>query len=231
MNENALTADQTHSYFRILITLMLCALVSQMLPAQSVELTDVGREQEPWSIRMAESFIARHPDTIAYATDPRSGHWTYEQGVTLESLIQLAWATGNEQYWAYVKQNIDLYVRDDGTIETYEFDSFNLDNVATGRALLALYERTHEIKYKWTAETLRRQLAQQPRTPEGGFWHKKIYPYQMWLDGLYMAEPFYAQYALVFREPADFDDVTNQFALIESHTRDAKTGLLYSCLG
>jgi unsaturated rhamnogalacturonyl hydrolase len=93
--------------------------------------------------------------------------------------------------------------------------------------LLAVFEKTKENKYRAAADTLREQLRGQPRTHEGGFWHKKIYPYQMWLDGLFMAEPFYAAYAKVFNEPKDFDDITNQFIWIAHHTRDPKTGLFY----
>ncbi len=171
--------------------------------------------------------MVRHPDTIAYATDPKSGRWTYEQGVMLESLIQLADATGKDQYWNYVKRNLDLYVKDDGRIDSYQYETFNLDNVATGRALLPLFKRTGDPRYRIAADTLRKQLTNQPRTPSGGFWHKKIYPNQMWLDGLYMAEPFYAEYAKMFAKSSDFDDIANQFMLIENHTRDPKTGLLY----
>jgi unsaturated rhamnogalacturonyl hydrolase len=145
----------------------------------------------------------------------------------LEALRCLWIITGNERYWTYIKRNIDLYVADDGAIATYDFNTFNLDNIATGRQLLALYKRTGELKYKRAADTLRKQLAQQSRTSEGGFWHKRIYPFQMWLDGLHMAEPFYAEYAQMFKEPLDFDDVAKQFILIERHTRDPKTGLLY----
>ena len=76
-------------------------------------------------------------------------------------------------------------------------------------------------------ETLRQQLANQPRTHSGGFWHKQIYPYQMWLDGIYMAAPFYAEYAALFDEPAAFDDVAHQIILLEEHARDPQTGLLY----
>jgi unsaturated rhamnogalacturonyl hydrolase len=135
--------------------------------------------------------------------------------------------TGKEKYLSYIKKNIDQFVGEDRLIKTYEYLSFNLDNIATGRNLIALYEATHEVKYKIAADTLRKQLAHHPRTDEGGFWHKKIYPYQMWLDGIYMAEPFYAEYAKRFNEPADFDDIVNQFVFIERHTRDPKTGLLY----
>lgn len=211
-----------------LFSIFLTAItVTSCISARQRNLNGSIEDRAAWSERMAGSFIARHPDTVSYPTDPGSGRWTYEQGVMLESLIRLAVATGNEQYWAYVKRNIDLYVKDDGKIETYEYSTFNLDNIATGRVLLALYERTHQIKYKWAADTLRKQLANQPRTPEGGFWHKQIYPNQMWLDGLYMAEPFFAEYAQIVNQPADFDDVAHQFVLIEGHTRDPKTGLLY----
>ncbi len=99
--------------------------------------------------------------------------------------------------------------------------------MAVGGALLTLYEATGEKKYKIAADTLRKQLANQPRTHEGGFWHKLIYPYQMWLDGLFMAEPFYAWYSVMTKEPAAFDDIVNQFVFIYKHTRDSRTGLLY----
>ncbi len=64
---------------------------------------------------------------------------------------------------------------------------------------------------------------------DGGrrFWHKLRYPHQVWLDGLYMAMPFWAQYAALFHEDSVFDDIAHQFAVIERHVRDGKTGLLY----
>jgi unsaturated rhamnogalacturonyl hydrolase len=96
-----------------------------------------------------------------------------------------------------------------------------------GKLLLTLYRVTEKEKYKKAADLLREQLKTHPRTNEGGFWHKKIYPYQMWLDGLYMGEPFYAEYAATFHEDAAFDDIAKQFIWMETHSRDAKTGLLY----
>jgi unsaturated rhamnogalacturonyl hydrolase len=102
---------------------------------------------------------------------------------------------------------------------------FNLDQVHQGRLLFPLYEQTRDERYHKAAERLREQLRRQPRTSEGGFWHKKIYPEQMWLDGLYMAGPFYARWGAVFGEPAAFDDVARQFLLVARHTRDARTGL------
>jgi unsaturated rhamnogalacturonyl hydrolase len=93
--------------------------------------------------------------------------------------------------------------------------------------LLLLFQVTGKAKYKKAADQMRNQLKTHPRTNEGGFWHKKIYPYQMWLDGLYMGEPFYAEYAKIFHDEAAFDDIANQFIYMERHARDAKTGLLY----
>jgi unsaturated rhamnogalacturonyl hydrolase len=128
---------------------------------------------------------------------------------------------------AYVRANMDRFVKPDGSIDGYDIKEFNLDEVSQGRLLFGLYERTKDARYKRALDTLRTQLRTQPRTPEGGFWHKQIYPQQMWLDGLYMAQPFYAQYARTFGEPAAFDDVAKQFLLVARHTRDPRTGLMY----
>jgi unsaturated rhamnogalacturonyl hydrolase len=96
-----------------------------------------------------------------------------------------------------------------------------------GRSLLFLYNKTGQTKYKTAAQKVRGQLLTHPRTSDGGFWHKQVYPYQMWLDGLYMGEPFYAEYSKMFAEPTNFDDISNQIILMEKHARDASTGLLY----
>jgi unsaturated rhamnogalacturonyl hydrolase len=118
-------------------------------------------------------------------------------------------------------------VHEDGSIKGYKLDDYNIDNVLNGRILLLLYKVTHKEKYRKAADLLRAQLKAHPRTSEGGFWHKKIYPSQMWLDGLYMGEPFYAEYAATFHEGEAFDDIARQFILMERHARDPKTGLLY----
>jgi unsaturated rhamnogalacturonyl hydrolase len=161
------------------------------------------------------------------ATPERPARWTYEQGVVLLGIARLWKSTGDQKYFTYIKQTLDRYVADDGTIRTYRVEEFNLDNILLGRMVLLLYGVTKEDKYRKAADLLREQLRKHPRTSEGGFWHKQIYPSQMWLDGLYMAEPFYAEYALMFHEDTAFDDIAKQFILIERHTRDEKTGLLY----
>ena len=122
---------------------------------------------------------------------------------------------------------MDFFIKDNGTIKTYKQDDCNIDNVNNGKLLLLLYRVTLKDKYLKAANLLREQLRHQPRTNEGGFWHKKIYPYQMWLDGLYMGEPFYAEYAMLAHEDTAFNDIANQFIFMEKHTRDEKTGLLY----
>jgi unsaturated rhamnogalacturonyl hydrolase len=135
--------------------------------------------------------------------------------------------TGKEEYLDFVHRNLDQYVEASGSIKLYKLSDYNLDLVAPGRSLLITYQTTKEEKYLRAADTLRRQLREQPRTKEGGFWHKKIYPYQMWLDGLFMAEPFYAMYAKMFNEPDAYDDIANQFIWVAEHTYDPKTGLYY----
>src|SRR5580765_9011422 len=153
--------------------------------------------------------------------------WNYEQGVVLSGMRNLWYATADRRYYDYLKKGVDAFVNPDGTIKTYSRDQLSLDLVRMGTAVLTMYRATGDAKYKKAADLIRSQLKDQPRTNEGGFWHKKIYPYQMWLDGLYMGEPFYAEYAAIFHEDAAFDDIAKQFIWMEAHSRDAKTGLLY----
>lgn len=122
---------------------------------------------------------------------------------------------------------MDRYVTPDGNIRTYRQADYNIDNVLCGSNLLTLYKVLGAKKYYKAATLLREQLRKQPRVPEGGFWHKNRYPNQMWLDGLYMGEPFYAEYAAAFHEDTAFNDIARQFILMEEKARDTKTGLLY----
>ena len=157
----------------------------------------------------------------------RSEKWSYDQGVVLKGIEGVWLNTADGKYFRFIQQSMDRFVRDDGTIRTYELNEYNIDNINNGRILLLLYNVTGQEKYRKAAALLREQLKTHPRTSEGGFWHKQIYPSQMWLDGLYMGEPFYAEYAATFHEGAAFDDIARQFVLMELHSRDAKTGLLY----
>jgi unsaturated rhamnogalacturonyl hydrolase len=219
MKKNVLTLSLT-------FTLIFMCYFSK-INAQKIDTSEIYiSNQLPWSTRIAQSFVIRHPGSVTYDHFMTKNTWNYEQGVMLEGLRKMYEVTNDMQYFDFIKENIDQFVNDEGKIETYKYDSFNLDNVNTGRALLFLFAKTKELKYKIAADTLRKQLQNQPRTFSGGFWHKKIYPYQMWLDGLFMAEPFYAQYSKMFPQN-NFDDIFNQFELVYKNTIDLKTGLLY----
>jgi unsaturated rhamnogalacturonyl hydrolase len=172
-----------------------------------------------WSVRMAESAMRRHPVV--------STRWDYTAGLVLLAIDRLARETGDARYAKYVQENMDRFIAPDGSIRTYDAREHNLDQINQGRLLFPLYARTHDDRYRKAALLLREQLREQPRTSEGGFWHKQIYPNQMWLDGLYMAEPFYAEFARTFGDTAAFSDVARQFLLAARHTRDARTGLFY----
>ncbi len=181
----------------------------------------------PWSVRIANSFIMRHPDFAAYDSLHPNMKWNYEQGFILYALYQTYLQTKDKKYLNFIIGNLDKYIKDNGEIATYNLEEYNIDNILPGRVVLELYQLTGQNKYRLAADKLRTQLRQHPRTNEGGFWHKKIYPYQMWLDGLYMAQPFSAKYALMFDETEMFEDIANQFLFIARHTFDEKTGLYY----
>ncbi|WP_432712813.1 glycoside hydrolase family 88/105 protein [Pedobacter sp.] len=157
----------------------------------------------------------------------RPRKWSYDQGVLFEGIERLWKRTGDKQYFEFIQSSMDKFISENGEIDTYEEDHFNIDNVKNGRTLLFLYKETGKQKYLTAATHLWEQLKKQPRTKEGGFWHKKIYPNQMWLDGLYMAEPFYTEYAVLVKEEAAFYDIANQFIYMEKNSVDKKTGLLY----
>jgi unsaturated rhamnogalacturonyl hydrolase len=176
--------------------------------------------------KMAASEMQRRGDTLAYGKNPKA-RWVYETGVFLEGIERLGLRTGNRKYLEFVKDAVDSFIDSDGGVRTYKLDEYNLDSLRSGTLLLHLYRQTKEEKYRKAADLLVKQLETHPRTGEGGFWHKKIYPYQMWLDGIYMAEPFYAEYCRMFDRPDGFSDIANQIIWIEAHTRDSRTGLLY----
>ena len=179
-----------------------------------------------WSTRMADSVMKRTPDPVWFDAREKP-RWEYTPGLVLKSVMHVAEKTGDERYWKYVEAYYDHFVKEDGSIEAYSKDEYNIDRINAGKPLFTLYARTKKEKYRKAIELLRQQMREHPRTKEGGFWHKKRYPYQMWLDGLYMGAPFLAEYAVTFDEPALLDDVINQFVWMEKHARDAKTGLLY----
>ena len=165
-------------------------------------------------------------ETLAQAQLSRPAVWNYEMGVVLTGIQKLWEATHEEKYLLYIKKIIDHFINEDGSIRTYNLEEYNFDNIPAGRQLLFLHQVYKEEKYIKAADLLRKQLAWQPRNKVGGFWHKLKYPYQMWLDGLYMAAPFYANHSAINKQTKDFDDIINQFVWMEKYSRDSATGLL-----
>lgn len=172
-----------------------------------------------WAVRFSEAVVRRNPQVHA--------KWDYTAGVVLIGIQRVGEANKRAPLLDYVKSNVNRFVQPDGTITGYKMEDFNLDQVAEGRLFFPLLKSTRDSRYRAAADILREQLRRQPRTSEGGFWHKQTYPRQMWLDGLYMAQPFFAEYARTFGEPKAYDDVAMQFLLAARHMRDPRTGLLY----
>ncbi|MBP3867743.1 MAG: glycoside hydrolase family 88 protein [Solobacterium sp.] len=153
--------------------------------------------------------------------------WNYIDGCMITALLSLYEMTGNDRYFNFAKDFVDYFVQEDGSIRTYDVKEYNLDNINTASNLFFLYDKTGDEKYKKALDLVRTQLETMPRTKEGSFWHKDIYPNQVWLDGLYMAEPFYMRYETKFRNMEKCNDVIHQFKNVEKYMKDEKTGLYY----
>jgi unsaturated rhamnogalacturonyl hydrolase len=213
-------------YIHIVLVLLSCRIGAEpvALRTRQPALDRKGAAQnEPSALRLAATAMGTWKDT----GDMEPARWTYEQGMVWQGLLRLWYNTGDARYFKYVRNQVDRLVDKDGNILTYNREDYNLDNVLPGRLLVLLFETTGQEKYYKAAMRLRQQLKEQPRTAEGNFWQKREYTRQVWLDGLYMAQPFFAQYGAVFHEDSVFDDVCKQFITIEAHTRDPKSGLLY----
>ena len=152
--------------------------------------------------------------------------WNYIDGCMLTALLAMTEITGDDRYLDFVKEVADSFVGEDGTIDTFKPENHALDDYSEGRILFPLYLRTEEEKYRKAAEMLHSCLMEQPRTDEGNFWHKQIYPNQVWLDGTYMALPFLAMYENTFGK-GEIRDVMDQLRVVRRRMRDPETGLYY----
>jgi unsaturated rhamnogalacturonyl hydrolase len=202
------------------LSLVSCATDS--LPPQKFS----GATPLGWSQRLADSEVARLGDHLDWQPGGKS-KWDYAAGLFTLSLLKLDTQTGGSHFLKFSEAAIGSNIAPDGKIRGYAADEYQLDALNSGKTALALWQITREERYKNAATILRRQLDTQPRTFDGGFWHKQKYTNQMWLDGIYMAAPFYAEYAKLFGETDSFDDVARQIHLMDEHTYDAKTGLFY----
>ncbi|HEY6144290.1 MAG TPA: glycoside hydrolase family 88 protein [Flavobacterium sp.] len=183
-------------------------------------------DQLKWSERIALSIMKRHPE--AWQIDNHEApKWDYKIGMILTAYEKLYKQTKNPIYFNYIKGYADVLIDENGAFQKFEPQDHNIDFINAGKILFNLYDTTKEQKYLTALKTLRRQFEDHPRTVSGGFWHKKIYPNQMWLDGLYMGEPFYARYTAEFEGGEKLNDVALQFELLHDHTFDKKTGLYF----
>jgi len=183
-------------------------------------------QDDTYARRFADSEMRRFPKAwmLDYGKKPFFG---YSQGVGCCAMLKMWKLTGEKRYFNYVKAYADTLINDKGEIALYDKASYNIDYVNSGKVLFDLYKKTKNEKYKLAMDQLIAQLKVQPRTLEGGYWHKLIYPYQIWLDGIYMASPFMAQYGAEFNQPQWIDEAVKQITLCHKHNFDSKTGLYY----
>lgn len=153
--------------------------------------------------------------------------WNYVDGCMIKAILELYHITANSRYLSFADQFVDYFVKEDGSILSYDPSEYNLDNVNAGKTLFDLYEFTKKEKYRKAMDTIYSQLQKQPRTSTGNFWHKEIYPQQIWLDGLYMAQPFYMQYEAVYNGGKNCQDVYHQFLQVYKLMKDERNGLYY----
>jgi unsaturated rhamnogalacturonyl hydrolase len=205
----------------------LLLFVSFSLAAATVGLRAAGRKVDdklPWSVRMTQSEMIRCPEAWQLDFQPRL-KWDYCHGLELGAMLSVYDAYGDKRVRDYALAYADTMVRADGSIVTYKLSEYSLDRINTGKIFFRVYEQTKDEKYKKALDLLYSQFATHPRNADGGFWHKQIYPHQMWLDGLYMGAPFYAEYAFRNNLPKDYADVINQFVTVARHTYDPANGL------
>jgi unsaturated rhamnogalacturonyl hydrolase len=165
-------------------------------------------------------------------TVKRPGEWTYEEGVLLDGITAEWRVTGDGRLFAYVKAAVDRSVDKDGVIHfsgdaPFPVAQHSMDDVEMGRSVLTMYRVLQKENYYKAATFLEQQMHAQPKNGAGGYWHKGIYPNQMWLDGAYMAEPFMEGYGKTFGKQEDMDSAAQQLLLMDEHMRDKKTGLLH----
>lgn len=210
---------RTLAYLLTLVALAACATPKSATPAR----------EEPLSLRIVRSEMARCPE--ASYIDGLEGKlkWNYTTGLELKAILDVYQTYGVKEHLNYVDAWYDAIIDVDGTIYKYKESNYSTDYVCPARTLFSLYDLTGKEKYRSAIETVRRQLDRQPRTPEGGFWHKQVYPEQMWLDGLYMAQPFYAEYTARYEAPerrdSCFRDILHQFLTVAAGTYDPATKL------
>jgi unsaturated rhamnogalacturonyl hydrolase len=154
-------------------------------------------------------------------------HWNYIDGCMMTSLLELYHETNDNKYLDFVINFIDYYIDQDGNILGYDINKLNVDDICESRILFDLYQYTNNEKYLKAIDFTYSHILIQPRTKDGNFWHKKIYPNQVWLDGLFMAQPFYAKYETLINDKKNYEDIINQFKNVRKFMFDENKKLYY----
>ena len=179
-----------------------------------------------WGVRFADMIMAKWPDPNTI--DPKQNGWEYNTGIVLFGMSKIYERTGDKRCLNYIRTWVDSYVDDKGVIRWNQEQTHNLDFIQPAMLILFLYEQTKDPKYRAAAGMVRECFDKIPRNADGGFWHKAIYPNEMWIDGIYMAEPFLMRYGKLFGDAAFCDDTAVfQTILAGQHCLDSKTGLLF----
>lgn len=204
------------------------SLLSTVLMSVLPSVADADRLDTTVATQLARQHIQRFPDPWLMRKSDGEYVWSYTHGLVLLGMEKLFKQHGEAAFADYIRAYADHFIDAEGNIDTFRVTDFNIDSINAGKMLFFLYEQTGDERYRHAMKKLREQLEWHPRTHSGGFWHKRKYPWQIWLDGLYMAQPFYAHYEKLFGDnPAAFDDIVSQFVVIEQKTRNPDSGLLY----
>ena len=177
-----------------------------------------------------KTYMERYQGIETYKTgyeELNLGQWNYETGCILQGAKMMYQITGDEEYKDYIIRCVDPYIGEDGKIISYIPGEYNLDFLNTGKLLYFLYDVTENEKYRKSIEVLMDQVKHQPRLTTGNFWHKLIYPFQVWLDGVYMCQPFYLEYENRYHKRQNYYDIVNQFKMLRKYLYDEKTDLYY----
>lgn len=153
--------------------------------------------------------------------------WDYIDGCMIKAVLEMYAITKDEKYFTFADNYVDYRVREDGTIDGYSVEELNIDNINAGKTLFELYDLTGKEKYRKAIDLVYSQIENMPRTAEGSFWHKNIYPNQVWLDGLYMCQPFYMEYETRFNDCKKYDDIYLQFENVVKNMKDERSGLYF----
>ncbi|MBR6910016.1 MAG: glycoside hydrolase family 88 protein [Lachnospiraceae bacterium] len=157
----------------------------------------------------------------------KKAKWNYIDGCMIKAILEMYSITGDKKYLDFADGFVDAKVGEDGIIAGYNVEDLNIDNVNAGKTLFELYDITGKEKYRTAIDLIYSQIEKMPRTKEGNFWHKKIYPNQVWLDGLYMGQPFYMEYDSRYGNKEHYSDILNQFKNVYRIMRNPLNGLYY----